>query len=127
MCKHFTELFYDILLPEDFGQSLHPALNLFLRMRSHQGEAHQCVLRRAGRWNDGIDEHTCVKRELGHEESLVHIMHIQGDDRALGVAYFKPFLAEAAPRIVGNRPQSLYTLRLLPKDMEGLPSGGWCA
>ena len=67
--RHGDYLFFlldDALFYEDLLQHLHTLLHLFFRVRRHQGEANERVLRSASRRDNGVDEHTSVEGELCH-------------------------------------------------------------
>ena len=92
-------------------------------MRGHQRETNQRVLRRAGWRYHGVDEHTVVKSQLGHHESLVDVSHIQRDDGTLGLTNLEALFPVSLQGVAGNLPKALYALRLILDDVQGLARG----
>jgi len=107
------------LLYKNFLQGHHGAIYLLVGVRGHQGITHEGVLRGTGGRNDWIDEHACLEGEGGHEESLLHVAHIEGDDGALGVANLEALLTETLQGVVGDIPQGLDALWLALDDVQG--------
>ena len=70
------------------------AVNLFFGVGCHKCHADECVLWSTCWWNDGVDEHTLVEGHLGDLESLEGIAHIEWNDGAFSIAYFKSSLFE---------------------------------
>ena len=113
----------DALVHEHFFQHLYALLNLLFRMRGHQRETNQRVLRRTGWRYHGIDEHTVVKSQLGHHEGLVDVSHVQRDDGTLGLTNLEALFPESLQGVAGNLPKALYALRLILDDVQGLARG----
>ena len=82
----FSQLFNDSLLNKDLLQDFHRAFHLLLSMSSHQGIANQSILWSACRRNNGIDKYTIVECQSRHQECLLCIAHIEGNDWTLCLA-----------------------------------------
>ena len=121
-------LLYDSLLYEDLLQDLNTTLNMLLGMCRHKRETHERVLRRACWRHHGVDEHTLVESQLGHEERLGIVTHVKRNDRTLCLTNLKALLTETIQGIVGDIPQVLAALWLILNDMECLQRAsrsGW--
>ena len=117
------------MLYEDFLQSLHAALDLFLCMGSHKCETHEGILRSACWRYYRIDEYSGIVSEFCYEERLIDVTNVEWYDRTFCLANLETFFAEAAQSILGNLPQALYALWLTTNDVESLHSCcccGWC-
>ena len=115
------------MLNEDFLQGYYRAVYLLFGVRSHQGIAHEGVLRSTCGRNHGIDEHTSLEGESRHQEGLVDVAHIERDNRTLSIADLEALLAETLQGVVGDIPEGLNTLWLLLNDVEGGHSGSRCS
>ena len=91
-------------------------------MRCHKGKSYQRILWCAGWWDNGVDEHTVVKGQLGNHKGLLDVSYIERYDRTFGISDFKAFFLEALQSIVGHIPKVLQTRGLLLKDVQSLES-----
>ena len=114
------QLLNDTLFYENLLQSNHRAVYLLMGMGGHESVTHEGVLRSTCRWDDGVDEHTGLEGEGGHKERLVHIAHIERNDRTLGIANLEAFFTETLQGIVGDIPKGSNALGLFLDDMESL-------
>ena len=114
----------DVEFLEDFGEGGDGAVHLFLRVRGHEGEAHEGIRRGTGRRDDGVDEHAFVEGHLRDHEGLLQVTDIERDDGALGFADLEARVAELHERIVGHFPEGLDPLRLFLDDVQGFQGAG---
>ena len=86
-------------------------------MRSHQREADKRIATRTSGRHYGIDKNAFVKEHASDEKGLLHVAHIDGDDRRGRSPYLKAERAKALEGIACHLPQAFYMLGLLLHDM----------
>ena len=89
---------------EYFLELHHRLVHLLMCMCSHQGISDQSVGGSTCRRYHGIDEHTLLEGTCHHDECLLKVTNVEGNDGTLCLAYLESFLAEPLQGIIGDIP-----------------------